>query len=113
MDKNAEGIVGRIKRWLRKIMDKMTRYNRISDATVNQLFWKINNGEFSGSEILEMFERRQQEILREIRNVQKENLAWQNLPASTKSDLKSSGMTEDIYMRMSLEEKDQYVKCRR
>ena len=112
MDENAEGIVGRIKRWLRKIMDKMTRYNRISDATVNQLFWKINNGEFSGSEILEMFERRQQEILREIRNVQKENLAWQNLPASTKSALKSSGMTEDIYMRMSLEEKGQYVKCR-
>jgi hypothetical protein len=48
----------------------------------------------------------------EIRNVQKEKLAWKNLSADTKKALSSSGLSEAAYMQMSLEEKDQYVKCR-
>ena len=113
LDENAEGIVGRIKRWLRKIKDRITRYNRIDDATVNQLFWKINNGELAlRSSQAESFEERQQQVLREIRNVQKEKTAWRNLSASTRQSLKSSGLSEVVFNQMSLEEKEQYIRCK-
>lgn len=113
MDENATGIIGTIKRWLRKIKDKMTRYNRISDATVNQLFLKINNGELAKKATeVESFEESQQGVLREIRNVQKEKFSWSNLSAGTKSTLMDSGISEAVYNSMSLEEKQQYVKCR-
>ena len=113
MDENAEGFTGKLRRFFRKLMDKITRYNRISDATINQLFWKINNGELAQKAIqVESFEDNQQRVLREIRNVQKENLAWRNLSTDTKKALSSSGLSEAAYMQMSLEEKDQYVKCR-
>jgi hypothetical protein len=95
------------------LKDKMLRYNRISDATISQLFWKINNGELAQEAIqIESFEENQQRVLREIRNVQKEKLAWRNLSTDTKKALSSSGLSEAAYMQMSLEEKDQYVKCR-
>ena len=113
LDENATGITGTIKRWLRRIKDKMNRYNRISDATVNQLFWKINNGGFANrSATLEGFEENQQRVLGEIRNIQKENYSWNNLDRETKSALKDSDISEDKYNEMSLEEKQQYVKCR-
>lgn len=113
LDENAEGIVGRIKRWIRKIMDKMNRYNRISDATINNLFWRINNGEFAEkSEYVESFEDNQQAVLREIRNIQKENLAWNSLSSDTKAALNDSHLSEAAYNEMSLEEKEQYVRCR-
>lgn len=113
MDENAEGFTGRLRRFFRKLMDKITRYNRISDATVNQLFWKINNGELAQKAFqVESFEDNQQRVLREIRNVQKEKLAWRNLSVDTRKALSSSGLSEAAYMQMSLEEKDQYVKCR-
>ncbi len=113
MDENATGIVGRIKRWLRILKDKMARYNRISDATITQLFWKINNGELvEKSELVENFEETQQRVLMEIRNVQNEKMAWRNLPSDTKAALKSFGLSEAVYSEMSLEEKEQYVKCR-
>jgi hypothetical protein len=113
MDENAEGFIGRMRRFFRKLMDKITRYNRISDATINQLFWKINNGELSQKAIqTESFEDNQQRVLREIRNVQKEKLSWRNLPSDTRKALSSSGLSEATYEQMSLEEKDQYVKCR-
>jgi hypothetical protein len=113
LDENVTGIKGIIKRWLRRIKDKMNRYNRISDATVNQLFWKINNGEMAQkSKIAESFEDNQQRVLREIRNVQKEKMIWRNLPADTRKALSSSGLSEAVYEQMSLEEKNQYVKCR-
>ena len=113
MDENAEGFTGKLRRFFRKLMDKITRYNRISDATINQLFWKINNGELAQKAIqAESFEDNRQRVLREIRNVQKEKLAWNNLPSDTRKALVSSGLSEAAYMQMSLEEKDQYVKCR-
>jgi hypothetical protein len=113
MDENATGFTGKLRRFFRKLKDKITRYNRISDATINQLFWKINNGELAQKSIVvESFEDNQQAILREIRNVQKEKLSWRNLSASTKKALSSSGLSEAAYMQMSLEEKEQYVKCR-
>jgi hypothetical protein len=113
MDENAEGFTGKLRRFFRKLMDKITRYNRISDATINQLFWKINSGELAQKAIqVESFEDNQQRVLREIRNVQKENLAWRNLSTDTKKAISSSGLSEAAYMQMSLEEKDQYVKCR-
>ena len=94
-------------------MDKIRRYNRISDATINQLFWKINNGELAQRSIeAENFDDNQQRVLREIRNVQREKYAWVNLPSEVKGALKSSGLSEADYNKMSLEEKDQYVKCR-
>ena len=113
LDENAQGIVGKIKRWIRRLKDKIMRYNRISDATVNQLFWKINNGELAQkAQNVESFEETQQRVLREIRNVQQEKFAWRNLSRETKDALKDSGITESIYSQMSLEEKEQYVKCR-
>lgn len=113
MDENAEGFTGRLRRLFRKLMDKITRYNRISDATINQLFWKINNGELAQKAIqTESFEDNQQRVLMEIRNVQKEKLSWRNLPSDTRKALSSSGLSEAVYEQMSLEEKDQYVKCR-
>ena len=113
LDENASGIVGRIKRWIRKIVDKMTRYNRISDAAINQLFWKINNGELANKSVeVENFEKQQQRVLMEIRNVQKEKRNWDNLPRSTKESLKNAGLSEDAYRKMSLEEKEQYIMCR-
>lgn len=113
MDGNATGIMGRIKRWLRKISDKINRYNRISDTTINQLFWKINNGELAQkSQTAESFEETQQRILMEIRNTQKEKTAWKNLSRETKQALKDSGLSEAAYTDMSLEEKQQWLKCR-
>lgn len=113
LNKNATGISGKIKKWLRKLWDKITRYNRISDATINQLFWKINNGELAHrSNVIESFEENQQTVLREIRNTRKERLAWENLSADTREALKSSGLSEAAYTQMGLEEKEQYVKCR-
>lgn len=113
MDENAEGFTGKLRRFFRKLIDKITRYNRISDATINQLFWKINNGELAQKSMAaENFEDNQQRVLREIRNVQKEKLSWKNLSTDTKKALISSGLSEATYNGMSLEEKDQYVKCR-
>ena len=114
IDENAEGIAGRIKRWFRKLLDKITRYNRISDQSVNQLFWKINNGELaSRAAEAESFDETQQTVLREIRNVQNEKYTWKNLDSEVKRNLKEySSITEDKYNQMSLEEKEQYVKCR-
>ena len=113
MDENATGIMGRIKRWLRKISDRINRYNRISDVTINQLFWKINNGELAQrSTEAENFEEAQQRVLMEIRNVQREKMAWRNLSPETKTSLKDSGLSETAYTDMSLEEKQQYVRCR-
>ena len=114
IDENAEGISGKIKRWFRKIWDRITRYNRISDATVNQLFWKINNGELaSRAAENENFDKTQQTVLQEIRRVQNEKYAWKNLDNETKRNLKEySGISEDRYNQLSLEEKEQYVKCR-
>ena len=113
MDENAEGFSGKLRRFFRKLMDKITRYNKISDATINQLFWKINNGELAQKAIqVESFEDNQQRVLREIRNVQKEKMAWRNLPTDTRKALLSSGLSEAVYEQMSLEEKNQYVKCR-
>lgn len=113
LDENAEGFTGKLRRFFRKLMDKITRYNRISDATINHLFWKINNGEMAQkSKIAESFEDNQQRVLREIRNVQKEKMAWRNLSADTRKALSSSGLSEAVYEQMSLEEKNQYVKCR-
>lgn len=113
IDENAQGIAGKIKRWIRRLRDKIFRYNRISDATVNQLFWKINNGELAQkAQNVESFEETQQRVLREIRNVQQEKYAWRNLSKQTKDALKDSGLTESSYSQMSLEEKEQYVKCR-
>ena len=113
LDENAEGILGRIKRWIRKIMDKITRYNRISNASVNQLFWKINNGQMAAKAVqAESFEEKQQAVLREIRNVQQEKYAWRNLDPEVRGNLeKYSGITKEMYDNMSLEEKEQYVKC--
>ena len=113
MDENAEGIVGKIRRIIRKIMDRITRYNRISDTTVNQLFWKINNGELAEkSNRIESFEETQQEVLREIRNVQAEKMYWDNLLSDTKAAFKDSGVSKETYNSLSLEEKEQYVRCR-
>jgi hypothetical protein len=113
IDENATGILGKIKRWFRKISDRINRYNRISDATINQLFWKINNGELAQkSQTIESFEETQQQVLREIRNVQKKKTAWNNLSKETKKALKDSGLSEAAYNEMSLEEKMQYLKCR-
>lgn len=113
MDENATGISGRILKWLRIMKDRITRYNRISDTTINQLFWKINNGELANRALqAENFEQNQQNVLREIRNIQKEKLSWRNLDAFTREALKSSGLSEAAYDQMSLEEKQQYVKCR-
>jgi hypothetical protein len=113
MDENATGISGKILKWLRKMKDRITRYNRISDTTINQLFWKINNGELANRAIqAESFEQNQQAVLREIRNIQKEKMSWKNLSADTREALKSSGLSEAAYNQMSLEEKQQYVKCR-
>lgn len=113
IDANAEGIVGKIRRWFRTIRDKITRYNRISDATINQLFWNINNGTFANkSTQAESFKDNQQRILGEIRRVQNEKYSWKNLPGDTKDALRSSGLSEADYTKMSLEEKEQYVKCR-
>jgi hypothetical protein len=113
LDENAEGFTGKLRRFFRKLMDKITRHNRISDATINNLFWKINNGEMvQKSKIAESFEDNQQRVLREIRNVQKEKMIWRNLPADTRKALSSSGLSEAVYEQMSLEEKNQYVKCR-
>ena len=113
MDENATGIVGRIKRWLRKLNDRIRKYNKISDTTVNQLFWKINNGELAQKSMaVENFEDNQQRVLREIRNVQKERMNWSNLSSETKTALKDSGLSEAAYDEMSLEEKEQWVRCR-
>lgn len=113
MDENATGIVGSIKKWLRRLKDKITRYNRIEDSAVNQLFWKINNGEFAQRALqAENFEDNQQIVLREIRNVQKEKVAWRNLGKNTKQALRDAGLSEATYTNMSLEEKEQWLKCR-
>ena len=113
LDENAQGIVGRIKRWIRQLRDKIMRYNRISDATINQLFWKINNGEFAQKATeVESFEDTQQKVLKEIRNVQIEKVSWKNLSRETKKNFKDSGLSEEAYEQMSLEEKEQYIKCR-
>lgn len=113
MDENATGIIGRIKRWFRKILDKLNRYDRISDSAVNQLFWKINNGELAQkSTSAENYEEAQQKVLREIRNVQKEKYSWDNLNPNTRRNIEEEGLTKEAYDSMSLEEKEQYVKCR-
>ena len=113
MDENAEGIIGRIKRWFRNIMDRIRRYNRISDTTVNQLFWKINNGELAQKSMtLESFDETQQRVLMEIRNIQKDKYSWNALDGNTRNALRESGLSEATYSQMSLEEKQQYVKCR-
>ena len=113
MDENATGIMGNIKKWLRRLKDRITRYNRIEDSAVNQLFWKINNGEFAQRSLqAESFEENQQRILREIRNVQKEKVAWRNLDKGTQQALRDAGLSEAVYADMSLEEKEQWLKCR-
>ena len=113
LDENTPGIVGTIKKWIRKIMDRMKRYNRISEPTITQLFWKINNGELAQKSVeVENFEDYQQRILGEIRNVQRDNYKWNNLDASTRRALKDVGLTEEHYNEMSLEEQQQYVRCR-
>ena len=113
MDENATGIIGTIKKWLRKLMDKMTRYSRITDATINQLFWEINNGGLAQrSTQAENFEKSQQRVLREIRNVQLEKTSWKNLSGDARSALREAGLSEAAYSKMSLEEKQQYLRCR-
>ena len=113
LDENTTGITGRIKRWMRRLWDRITRYNRIEDTTKKQLFWKINNGELAQrSQEAENFEETRQAVLREIRNVQKEKNAWSNLNRETKQSLKDSGLSEAAYNNMSLEEKEQWLKCR-
>lgn len=112
LNENAEGIIGKLKRWFRNIKDRIMRYNRISDATINQLFWKINNGELAQkSRDAESFDRRQQQVLREIRRVRNEKLEWKKLGRDAKSTFKDLGITEDSYQKMSLEEKEQYLRC--
>jgi hypothetical protein len=60
----------------------------------------------------ESFEENQQIVLREIRNVQKEKVAWRNLGKDTKQALRDAGLSEATYTDMSLEEKEQWLKCR-
>lgn len=113
LDENATGIVGTLKRWFRKLMDKINRYDRISDTTINQLFWKINNGEMAQKAVqVENYEEQQQRVLGEIRNVQKEKYSWRNLDAEIKGNLKASGLSQATYEQLSLELQEQYVKCR-
>ena len=112
MDENATGILGRLKRWFRRILDKLGRYERISDSTVNQLFWKINNGELARKAVeVEDYDEAQQKVLREIRNVQKEKYSWDNLDNATIRNMEVEGLLKETYDNMSLEEKVQYVKC--
>lgn len=112
LDNNATGIVGRIRRFFRNLMDKIRRYNRISDTTVLQLFWNINNGKLANKSLqIEKPEEKRQRIQTEIRSIQEERLSWKNLPASTKSVYKDVGLSEEDYERMSLEEKEQYKRC--
>jgi hypothetical protein len=113
MDENATGIIGKLKRWFRSLKDKITRHNRIKDTTVNQLFWQINNGKFANKSLIaDRASRNNQQMLREIRNVQIKRLDWNNLAESTSEAIEESGLTEEAYNKMCLEEKEQYVKCR-
>lgn len=113
IDSEDTGIVGTIKKWLRKIMDRINRYNRISDDTVNQLFWKINNGQFAKlSTAIEEEKENREVVLREIRNVQNKRYQWDNLNNTIRENIKESGLSKEAYDNMSLEEKEQYVKCR-
>jgi hypothetical protein len=94
-------------------MDRINRYNRISDDTVNQLFWKINNGQFAKlSTAIEEEKENKEVVLREIRNVQNKRYQWDNLNNTIKENIKESGLSKEAYDNMSLEEKEQYVKCR-
>jgi hypothetical protein len=113
MDENATGIIGKLKRWFRSLKDKITRHNRIKDTTVNQLFWQINNGKFANKSLIaDRASRNNQQMLREIRNVQIKRLDWNNLAESTREAIEESGLTKEAYDKMCLEEKEQYVKCR-
>jgi hypothetical protein len=113
IDSEDTGIVGTIKKWLRKLMDRINRYNRISDTTVNQLFWEINNGHFAKlSTAIEEEKENKEVVLREIRNVQNKRYQWDNLNNTIKENIKESGLSKEAYDNMSLEEKEQYVKCR-
>ena len=112
IDENAEGIIGRLKRWFRSIKDRMLRYNRISDQTVNQLFWKINNGELAQkAKRTERLEDIHQEVLEEIRNIRNERVSWNNLSKNERALLKDSGLSEAAYGELSLDEKEQYIRC--
>ena len=112
IDENAEGIIGRLKRWFRSIKDRMLRYNRISDQTVNQLFWKINNGELAQkAKRTERLEDIHQEVLEEIRNIRNERVSWNNLSKDERALLKDSGLSEAAYRELSLDEKEQYIRC--
>ena len=107
------GVIGTIKKWLRKLMDKINRYNRISDTTINQLFWEINNGHFAkASTAIEGEKENKEVVLREIRNVQNKRYQWDNLNNTTRENIIESGLSKEAYDNMSLEEKEQYIKCR-
>lgn len=112
LDENAKGIAGKIKRWIRKLMDTIKRYNRISDATINQLFWKINNGEFASRGIVEeSFEENQQRVLKEIREVYEDKHRWDKLDADTRKGFNNRGISKEIYENLSTKEREQYKRC--
>lgn len=113
LDENAEGILGKLRRWFRNIRDRMMRYNRISDQTVNQLFWKINNGELAQkARRVESFDDIQKNIAMEIRKIRQEKISWDSLDSTTRESLEDSGLSKAAYNEMSLEEKEQYIRCR-
>lgn len=113
LDENAEGIRGRILRWIRRIKDLITRYNRIDDATVNQLFWKINNGEFASTPVSnESYDDYTSRVAEEIHNARQERIRWKNLTQEQKYWLRDAGLSEVIYNDMTLDEKEQWIACR-
>lgn len=113
LNENATGILGTIKKWIRKLLDRINRYNKISDPIIDRLFWKINNGEFAQkSRDVENYEKEQQRVLKEINDTQQKKYSWDNISTAARDNLKEEGIIKETYEEMSLEEKEQYIRCR-
>ena len=106
-------IWGKIKNWFRKLMESIRRWNKVDDSTINNLFRKINNGEFAHRSVtVEGFKANQQRILREVKDLRREKFLWDNLDNQTKDRIKDSGLTQEEFESMCTDEKEQWLKCK-
>jgi hypothetical protein len=113
INENDNSIAGKIKRWFRKMMEAIKRWRKIDNDTINNLFWKINNGQFADRSVtVEDFKYNQQRVLEEIQRLRREKLKWENLDKNTRGSLRRSGISEREYESMCADEQEQWIKCR-
>ena len=113
LTENARGIIGKLKRWFRRLKDAILRHNRIDNPTINTRFWNITNGKFAqAKESKVSYDRYTSKVAESVHRARERKMEWKNIGDEARRNLEEEGLNIAQYSNMSLAEQEQWIKCR-